>query len=72
MRDRLEDLGRIFEKLALVFDSKIFEPTYLHGIDKENIELRIDDLAIEIENLKSELDKIWEIASGQDYLNEEP
>jgi hypothetical protein len=69
MRDRLEDLGRIYEILTMVLDSKLFEPDFLHYIENEEIAMKMDDIACEIELVKESLDKCWEISSAQDSLN---
>jgi hypothetical protein len=70
MRSRLEDFGRLAEKLNNIMDSDIFEAAMIGNIEKENLKEKLQELSYKLEDLHCELGKCWEIATGQDFLNE--
>ena len=72
MRNRLEDLGRLAEKLNNIMDSEIFEAAMIEYIEPENLKDKLQELSYKLECLHNDLGKCWEIATGQDFLNEEP
>lgn len=72
MRHRLEDLGRIYERLSHLLDDEIFsERCEERFIQKyEDADYR-EQLFHKIQNLSIEISDILQIASGNDSLNYE-
>lgn len=73
-RERIEDLGRLMVLLNQMTDSTLFARRgaeefvrYYKGATTDD---DLYDLHHEIEVLKERIMDCWEIASGQDWLNE--
>lgn len=60
-RERVEDLGRIFEIVKYAIDSPAF-----------SMQIENEALKDELDGLSSHLSAIYAISSGQDFLNEPP
>ena len=64
-RERIEDLGRILEKIKFAMDSPVLHLAPDHPLLDDN-----RTLLNELNDLNITLTEIYEIASGQDFLNE--
>lgn len=79
-RQRIEDLGRILELVGRLMEEPIFElwqqrpKDFVDWFDEQEDSRRDDivhEMAYGIRGVGEKLGAIYEIASGQDYLNEQ-
>jgi len=82
MRERVEDLGRLAEKLEQIINEDVFELIYTAGAsrtkdfeeccryldDERQLEM-LNDFAYGLDNIKELLVECRDIALGQDQLN---
>ena len=69
MKERVEDLGRIREKLGRILDSEIFESADMHDeafMEKFKDEEQLDSLRRQLRCLVHELWDCYAIANGDD------
>lgn len=83
MRNRVEDLGRLMERLSKLMESTDHYSNYKYWnrpkdandfffSQARNTQSEIiHDLAYQLEAISQEISECWSIAAGQDWLNED-
>jgi hypothetical protein len=69
MKERVEDVGRLREKLDRILDSELFESASMNDeafIEKFKDEEELDTLRLQLQFLKDNLWDCYEIAKGDD------
>ena len=69
MRERVEDLGRIREKLAVILESEIFESARLHDeafLERFKDDDQLDELRMQLRFVSEKLLDCYSIARGDE------
>lgn len=79
MRQRIEDLGRIMVMVKQLTDHELFDERpcrnkeFTEWFEEQTPEFKeewLHQMVYRIANVEEKLYEIWEVATGQDYLND--